>query len=388
MKIFTCGPSIYQRPHIGNYRTFLYEDVLVRYLEYAGYAVDRSIIFTDIEDKAILEALKKKEKIEEITDSAARHFFREARALKLKLPHPVPRASKTIDTAVEIIQRLIKKGYAYEHRGDIFFDPLKYKGFGRLFGLDMNKWPRRKVRFKRDTYNGRRWNLGDFILWHGYRKGDTAFCETPLGRGRPSWNIQDPAVILKHLGESIDINCGGIDNIYRHHDYNIAVMEAATGKEFARYFLHGEHLIVNGKTMSKSRGNIIYPDGVIGGEYTYRHLRFFLITTHYRKKLNFTSESFESTASRLDDFRGMVKRVLAPVKGAVKGVGAGYAVEMKRRFESAMNDDLGVGAAFDSMFEFAVRIAEERQGKGISLSDRDELEVCLRKIDEVLCVIF
>ncbi len=390
VKIFTCGPSIYQRPHIGNYRTFLYEDVLVRYLEYRGYTVDRSIIFTDIEDKAILEALKKNENIEDVTNSAARHFFREARDLKLKLPDPIPRASKTIDTAVEIIQRLIKKGYAYEHRGDIFFDPLKYEGFGRLFGLDMSRWPDRKVRFRRDTYHGRRWNRGDFILWHGYREGDTAFWDTSIGRGRPSWNIQDPAVILRHLGEQIDINCGGIDNIYRHHDYNIAVMEAATGKEFSRFFLHGEHLVVGSRTMSKSRGNIIYPEAVTRGNYKHRHLRFFLINTHYRKKLNYTTHSFEKTAGRLDEFRSMVKKILTPVKGAVKGGNPveEYAGEMQWRFETAMNDDLGVGAAFDSMYEYAERLAKDSAGKKMSSLEKDALAACLRKIDEVMCVIF
>ncbi|MBP7585530.1 MAG: class I tRNA ligase family protein [Spirochaetes bacterium] len=389
VKIFTCGPSIYQRPHIGNYRTFLYEDLLARYLEHLGYRVERSIILTDIEDKAIDEALKKGAGLRKVTGAAAHHFLREAKALHIALPDPIPRATTTIDAAVDIIRRLLKKGIAYRHGGNIYFDPLKYPGFGRLYGLDMKKWPRKKTRFSRDTYNGRRWNRGDFILWHGYREGDIVSWNTPVGRGRPSWNIQDPAVVLKHLGGQVDINCGGIDNIVRHHDYNIAVMEAATGKEYARYYLHGEHLVVRGKTMSKSRGNILYPGDVIGGAIQPRHLRFFLIYRHYRKKLNYTEESFTAAAARLDDFRAMVKRLLAPVKGdAAKRTRVDPGRELLVLFETALNDDLGAGKAFDDISASVKRLLGEREKNGLSRADITSIGKALREIDEVLRVIF
>lgn len=268
VKIFTCGPSIYQRPHIGNYRTFLYEDILVRYLEYCGYEVERIINFTDLEDKTIEESLIQERKLEEITSDVAEHFYRETVDLGIKLPPEIPASSTSVPEAVGIIKTLMEKGHAYRHGEDIFFDPLTYPGFGRLFGLDMSKWPDKKVRFRRDTYNGNRWNRGDFILWHADRGEHVHFWDTAIGRGRPSWNVQDPAMIIKHLGEQVDINCGGIDNIYRHHDYNIAIMEALTGKEYARYYLHGEHLVVDGRTMSKSRGNILYPEEVYKLGYT------------------------------------------------------------------------------------------------------------------------
>ena len=261
VKIFTCGPSIYRRPHIGNYRTFLYEDILVRYLEYQGYEVDRIINFTDVEDKTISEASKEKSSVKDITENAAEFFYREAEDLKIRLPLDIPKSSTSVNEAAMIIARLIEKGYAYRHGDNIFFDPLKKEDFGKLYRLDMSKWPEKKMRFKKDTYNGRRWNRGDFILWHGYTGGDEPFWDTPIGKGRPSWNVQDPAMIVKHLGDQIDINCGGIDNIFRHHDYNIAVMEAYTGKSFANYYMHGEHLFVNGKPMSKA-GEHLYPEHI------------------------------------------------------------------------------------------------------------------------------
>ncbi len=201
VKMFTCGPSVYRRPHLGNYRTFLFEDVLVRYLGYLGYEVHRVINFTDVEDKSLAEAKEQGMTVEALTEPVADRFYRESALLRMKLPEEIPRSSTVVKEAVDLIETLVRKGYAYRHGQDIFFDPLKVKGFGKLFGLDMGRWPTERRRFRRDTYPGRRWNLGDFILWHGCSSGDSAAqWETRIGRGRPAWNIQDPAAIVKHLG--------------------------------------------------------------------------------------------------------------------------------------------------------------------------------------------
>lgn len=263
IKMFTCGPSIYQKPHIGNYRTFLYEDILHRYFEYLGYEVERVLNFTDVEDKAITEAERENIPLKKLTDGIARKFFKDARLFKMKDATYYPRSSTSIDQAVHLIEILIKKGYAYWHEEDVFYDPLKFEGFGRLFGISMQRWPKRRKRFRMDTYPGMRWNLGDFILWHGYRNGDKVYWDTSIGRGRPAWNIQDSAMATEHLGFEIDIVCGGIDNLYRHHDYMIAVTEAVSGKKFSRFWLHGEHLLVDGKKMSKSKGNVLYLDDLL-----------------------------------------------------------------------------------------------------------------------------
>ena len=166
VKIFTCGPSLYQRPHLGNYRTFLYEDILVRYLEYLGYDVERVLNFTDIEDKAVKVAEAEGMDIAELTERVANTFYEEAELLRIKPPTHNPRSSTSVDQAVFLIKELLKNEIAYWHDGDVFFDPLKFPEFGRLFGLDMSRWPKEKKRFKKDTYPGMRWNMGDFVLWH------------------------------------------------------------------------------------------------------------------------------------------------------------------------------------------------------------------------------
>ena len=356
VKIFTCGPSTYRRPHIGNYRTFLYEDILVRYLEYLGYDVRRVINFTDIEDKMLEEAVEVGRKPEDIAAEVADFFHAEADLLAIKLPLNIPRASTSISQAVHLIQKLLKKGIAYWHEGNVFFDPLKFEGFGKLFRLDMSSWPKKKVRFKKDTYNGRRWNRGDFILWHGYTNGDLSYWDTEIGRGRPSWNIQDPAMVTENLGYQIDINCGGIDNIYRHHDYNIAVIESISGKEYANFYLHGEHLIVDGKTMSKSRGNILYPGDVLGRNFKLYHLRFFLIYSHYRRRLNLTDEKLQRAVEYVDSARDLIQRLLGQTRensaADVRQQDADRIITaIRQEFEKHMNDDLSVGRAVDGVYK-------------------------------------
>jgi cysteinyl-tRNA synthetase len=206
-------------------RTFLYEDVLHRYLEYLGYRVQRMMNFTDVEDKAVAEARKQGVTVHELTSAVEERFLEECLMLGIKIPE-IARSSTSVEQAVRLIRILMDKGFAYRHEGDVFYDPLKFKGFGKLFGLDMSRWPKEKRRFRKDTYPGRRWNLGDFILWRRVRgDSDNPSWETELGRGRPAWNVQDAAMVTKHLGDRIDIACGGVDNLYRHHDYTIAVEE-------------------------------------------------------------------------------------------------------------------------------------------------------------------
>ena len=392
VKIFTCGPSTYRRPHIGNYRSFLYEDILVRYLMYRGYSVKRTINFTDVEDKAIVEAEHKGKKVSEITGEVHKHFFRETDLLGIILPDEIPRSSTSVDQAVKIIKKLVKDGAAYWHEGNVYFDPLKFDGFGKLYGLDMSNWPKKKVRFKRDTYNGRRWNRGDFILWHGHdeKKDSSDYWETEIGKGRPAWNIQDPAMILQQIGTQVDINCGGIDNIFRHHDYNIAVMESYSGKPYANYYLHGEHLIVDGKPMSKSIGNILYPDDLVDQGYEHKHLRFFLIYTYYRKKLNFTDRNFQKTSKILDDFRN---RAGAIMDGAAKNGVTSNSIESLIKkipgiFEEQMDDDLNVGKAFDAVYAHLGVIAGQLESSPLSKTLASSLKEQLEKIDTVFGVIF
>jgi cysteinyl-tRNA synthetase len=393
VKMFTCGPSIYRRPHVGNYRSFLWEDVLQRYLEYLGYTVQRVLNFTDVEDKAIAEATQEGIDIARLTGHMADQFLKDAKLLGIELPPVIPRSSTSVDQAVKLITNLLSKGFAYWYEKDVFFDPLKFDGFGRLYRLDMSRWPKEKKRFKRDTYPGRRWNLGDFILWHGYRAGDPVSWDTDIGKGRPSWNIQDPAMITEHLGYRIDIACGGIDNLYRHHDYNIAVVEAASGAELARYWLHGEHLLADGKKMSKSKGNIVYPEDLIEKGCKPRHLRFYLIYGHHRERMNLTRKDLCLSCDKLESFEALVGELLEPGANDLQPEPSDRIVwnltdRLLAGFEESMNNDLDVKGAFDSVFKtVSSLISMKREGR-VGAGAVGRIGENLRKVDQVLQVVF
>ncbi|HIH45040.1 MAG TPA: class I tRNA ligase family protein [Candidatus Methanoperedenaceae archaeon] len=389
VKMFTCGPSIYQRPHIGNYRTFLFEDILQRYLEYLEYAVERTLNFTDVEDKSIQEATKLNMDVLELAERNSMVFFRELVMLRIKPPDHNPRSSTSVEQAVSLIEELLKKGYAYWYRGNVYFDPLKFEGFGKLSRVDKSRWPQGKKRFHRDTYPGNRWNLGDFILWHGYRKGDTIFWDSPIGKGRPAWNVQDPAMAVQTLGFEIDIFCGGIDNMVRHHDYVIAVTESVSGKPLSRYWLHGAHLLVEGKKMSKSKGNIIYPDELQKAGHTPEEIRFFLMYRHYRKRLNFTYDKLKKTSAKLKLALGAVESL----QGAA-GTGTGDAGvreltgRLRKDFERNMDNDLDVRLAFDDMLEVLLKLKRLADSGKVSPQDASDAVGELRKMDYVFQLLF
>ena len=388
VSIFTCGPSVYQRPHIGNMRTFLFEDLLVRYLEYLGYNVKRGMNLTDVEDKAISEAKKEHLSVQKLTDRNIKMFVGEMKLLKVKVPDLLPRASDHVDQAVRIILDLLERGMAYWYRGNIYFDPLKYEGFGKLFGLDMSRWPKSRKRFHKDTYPGIQWNLGDFILWFGYKEGDEVCWDTKIGKGRPSWNIQDPSMIVDYFNETLSIYCGGIDNLYRHHDYTLAILESIRPFPMARYWLHGHHLLVNGQKMSKSKGNIVYVDTLLSQGFSIEEIRFSLIYGHYRDEMNFSAKGMEAAAGRLREFKGLVGAIRkhaarkhtgssAPVEGKV-------AIMLKKTFVDTMDNDLDVKGAFDGLYRIIAGLKPDE----LKPAEAAGIVKTLREIDNVLKVIF
>lgn len=388
VKIFTCGPSIYLRPHLGNHRTFLYEDVLGRYLVFLGYRVERVLPFTDIEDKAIAQAEKEGVSLPDLTGPVAEEFYREACLLRMMPPTWNPRSSTTVEYAVELIERLLEKGIAYRHGPDIFFDPLKFPGFGKLFRLDMARWPEKKRRFRRDTYPGIQWNYGDFILWHGERKGDTVSWETRIGRGRPSWNIQDPAMAFPFLGNSIDIHAGGIDNLYRHHDYNLAIVESLTGREYARYWMHGGHLLLDGKKMSKSRGNLVCLPDLLSRDCSPEDVRFFLIYGHYRDRMNMTREKLDAARMVLRELRALAGQVGEAAKASPAPSPSPQVTGIGEVFSERMDDDLDVKGAVDGILG-SLRDLAALQARGrLTHGEARTAIASLHRVDAVLQVIF
>ena len=380
--VFTCGPSVYQKSHIGNFRTFLFEDILIRYLEYLGASVKRGMNLTDIEDKALEEAKKRKMSVKDLTERNIGYFLREMKLLKMTIPDYLPRASEAVDEAVEIIRQLIARKVAYWYNGNVYFDPLTYSGFGELYGLDMKKWPSERRRFHKDTYPGMRWNLGDFILWHGHQEGDLCW-NTPIGRGRPAWNIQDPSMILKRYHGTLSIYCGGIDNLFRHHDYTRAIVESVRPYPMARFWLHGHHLIVKGQKMSKSKGNIYYIEDLLEDGYTADEIRFFLSYGHYRKELDYTKERMRSAAEKLRDFKGRAKAI-GRKAGRRAEVDRGMSKRVKQIFTREMDNDLNVERAFDKLAEFIEKIKLET----LTPETASGLTKGLRGIDRVLRVLY
>ncbi len=387
--MYTCGPSTYQQPHIGNYRTFLFEDILQRYLEYLGYKVRRLITLTDLEDKAIAQAKKENLTFEEVTRKNEAVFFQDFKLLRIKTPDYPVRASSAVDQAASLIAQLAKKGYVYwyTYRGakNFYFDPQKFEGFGKLAHLDMSKWPKKKRRFHKDTYPGTPWNRGDFIVWDGCKQGAVCY-DTQIGSGRPAWNIQDAAIVTKHLGFTVDVACGGIDNLVRHHDYTLAIAEAVSGKPFSRYWLHGAHLLVNGKKMSKSVGNVIYTGDVLKAGFSGEELRFFLIYAPYREKLNFTYEKLAETSQKLRSFRNMVTAVQGKREGGSSRDAEALIDSLVSGFEYAMNNDLAVKAAFDSLYETISQLNSVQE----PLSEKESKNLLnrLRSVDSVLQCLF
>jgi cysteinyl-tRNA synthetase len=391
VKMYTCGPSTYQPAHIGNYRTFLFEDIVQRYLEYLGYKVSRLITLTDVEDKAIEQAKKEGITVEQLSSKNEKIFFQDFRLLRIKTPDYSVRASTAVDQAATLVAKLVDCGvaYFYRYRGkeNAYFDPLKFKGFGKLSHLDMSKWPKKKRRFHKDTYPGTPWNMGDFILWHGCPQSDICY-QTPIGAGRPAWNLQDAAIVTKNLGFEIDVACGGIDNLVRHHDYNIAIAEAVSGKQLARYWLHGAHLYVDGQKMSKSKGNVYYPKDLAAKGYSGEQIRFYLIYGCYKDTLDFTFEKFDAAAKRLDDLRGMISEFqkTKPKSPSDSGKIKELAEKIVSGFEQAMNDNLDTKTAFDSLCRTFAELFEFKEKIGVK--DKEEILGNLRKIESVLQCLF
>jgi cysteinyl-tRNA synthetase len=383
INIFTCGPSVYQRAHIGNFRTFLFEDILVRYLEYSGYRTKRGMNFTDIEDKSIMEAEKRKTTVKHLTEKNISEFIYEVKALEMKIPDYLPKASESIQETVEIIESLLKNGTAYWHKGNVYFDPLKFPEFGKLYGLDMSGWPSKRKRFHKDTYPGIQWNMGDFILWHGYTKGKSYYCDTSIGKGRPSWNIQDPAMVSKYFNETLSVYCGGIDNLFRHHDYTKAILESVRPYPMAKYWLHCQHLYVNGQKMSKSKGNVLYTDSLQRLGYAMAEIRFFLIYGHYRERMNYSKKQMGVVIEKLRSLKTIIKKIKhrADMKPGVK---SRVVQSLRNIFSNNMDNDLNVKRTFDGLYSILSSINVDT----LKPAEAAGITAVLIEIDEVFKVIF
>ncbi|KKU56150.1 MAG: Cysteine-tRNA ligase [Parcubacteria group bacterium GW2011_GWA1_47_11] len=296
VRMYTCGPTVYDVAHIGNLRTYVFEDVLRRSLEFLGYKVTQVMNITDVEDKIINKAKEQKKRIGEVTKVYTKKFFEDIKSLNIEEVEVYPLATAHVKEIVELIQSLMKKGFAYQgDDGSIYFDISKFKKYGKLVGLGKIAI-KDGARVSADEYS--KDNVRDFVLWKTKKKGEPSW-RSPFGGGRPGWHIECSAMSMRYLGKSFDIHTGGVDNIFPHHENEIAQSEAATGKKFVNYWLHGEHLLVGGERMAKSAKNFFTLDDVEKRGYMPLAFRYFVLGAHYRSKLNFTWTALESAQSGL-----------------------------------------------------------------------------------------
>ncbi|HEX4707791.1 MAG TPA: cysteine--tRNA ligase [Candidatus Udaeobacter sp.] len=351
--MYTCGPTVYSRAHIGNFRAYIFEDLLQRHLELRGYKVHRVMNITDVEDKTIRGAREAAVPLREFTEQFKQAFFEDARTLRIKRANEYPEATdqRHIDRMIEMISALISKGLAYQADDkSVYFRINKFPEYGKLAHFDLSQL-QSTGRVKHDEYDKE--HIGDFALWKAWDEedGDVQW-DSPWGPGRPGWHIECSAMSTALLGDQIDIHCGGVDNIFPHHEAEIAQSEGVTGEKFVRYWLHCAHLLVDGQKMAKSLGNFYTVPDVLAKGYAGRELRYALLRVHYRVPLNFTwegmKEALESLA-RIDEWLARLRECSASVPLATtKERQAG---SMPYTFEEALDNDLNISGALGFLFE-------------------------------------
>ena len=332
--IYGCGLTVYNYGHIGNYRTLVGYDVLTRYLKYKGYKVKKVVNITDVDDKTIRDSIKEGKSLKEFTDKYIKAFFEDEKSLNIIKADKYPKATGHIKEIVKIIEKLLKKGIAYKSDDGIYFNVKKFKSYGKLSGVKLDKL-KSSDRVDSDEYDKE--NVSDFALWKFYDNEDgNVFWETSLGKGRPGWHIECSAMSTKYLGQPFDVHLGGVDLIFPHHENEIAQSEGCCDKKFANYWVHGEWMIVDGKKMSKSLGNYYTVRDLEDMGYSPLTLRYFYLIGHYRSQVNFTVENLKNAGNSLD----RLKRIV----GELKDDGKENSKYLKL-FEKAMDDDLDtVGA--------------------------------------------
>ena len=314
VKMYSCGPTVYNHVHIGNLRAFLFADLLRRYIKYKGYKLTHTMNITDVDDKTIRDSQNEKKSLTEFTQFYEKTFLDNLKTLNIEIPEIMPRATDHIPEIVNMIKSLTEKGHTYESDGSIYFRISSFKEYGALANLDFSKLKENaQGRLTEDEYEKE--NARDFVLWKAYTESDgDVFWETELGKGRPGWHIECSAMSTKYLGDHFDIHTGGVDLIFPHHTNEIAQSVCATGRPFVNYWIHNEHLIVNGKKMSKSLGNFFTLKDLLDKGYHPMAIRYELISTHYRSKLDFRENSLENVWSTVQKFHDFIDS-LSNIKG-------------------------------------------------------------------------
>ncbi len=385
VRIYSCGPTVYGPTHIGNFRSFLFADQLVRYLRYRGLRVTWVMNLTDIDDKIIRGANAAGESIEDLANRWISRFLADADALRMTPPDVLPRPTRHIDDIVRLVSTLEAKGHAYRtDEGSIFFRSDSWPAYGRLARLDPDQL-RVGERVEADEYG--KDDVRDFALWKGPKPGEPSW-DTALGPGRPGWHIECSAMSMRHLGDSFDIHTGGVDLVFPHHEDEIAQSEAATGKPFVGTWLHCAHLRMGGEKMAKSTGNIARVAELLEAGVSPRALRYVLLAVHYRQGLDYSETALEAAGAALE----RLDTLLATLEGYAEARDddptlPGLLAGTRAAFEAALDDDLNVSAALAALFDLVREVNRRIAARSMSTADAGAVRDLLRDLDRVLGIL-
>ncbi|QHI67937.1 cysteine--tRNA ligase [Tichowtungia aerotolerans] len=381
VRLYTCGPTVYNYAHIGNYRAYMFEDLLRRWIQYKGMGITQVQNLTDVDDKTIRGSRETGKPLREYTQTYKDAFFEDLKTLNIQPAEHYPAATDCIPEMIELIEKLFEKGLAYKSDdGSVYFPIDKFPEYGKLARLD-REGMRSGARVDQDEYD--KDNAADFALWKGYveEDGDVVW-DSPWGKGRPGWHIECSAMSQKYLGKTFDLHCGGVDNIFPHHEDEIAQSEGANGCLYSKYWMHNAHLQVEGKKMSKSEGNFFTLREILDKGYSGREIRYELIGTHYRQSLNFTFASLNANRAalaRLDEFYAKLQESIGGETEA--GELPEWAATLAEKFEAALDDDLNIAGALGALFD-----GVHEGNKSFPMSGKEALAVSnlWKKIDSVL----
>jgi len=360
VRMYTCGPTVYHYVHIGNFRTFAFQDILRRYLTYRGYRLDHVMNITDVEDKIIRNAGEAGKSLREYTEVYQKAFEEDARKLRLQTPERVVRATDHIPEMTDAIEELGRRGLTYQSDGSVYYRIAGFPGYGKLSRIDTSGM-RAGARVDLDEYE--KADARDFVLWKATKPGEPCW-ESPFGPGRPGWHIECSAMAMKYLGETLDIHAGGVDLVFPHHENEIAQAEGITGKPFVRFWLHAEFLQIDGQRMAKSLGNFYTLRDILEKGHAPEAVRYLLASVPYRKQLNFTFDALKSAATAIERLRNFRLRLdtdrLEPGESdALTRLG----MEARQQFEAGLDDDLNTAQALGAVFEY-VREVNTRMDAG------------------------
>ena len=395
VRFYTCGPTVYNFAHIGNFRAYMFEDILRRVIQFNGMKVKQVMNLTDVDDKTIRGANAAGVALTDYTKTYKDAFFADLKKLNIQPAEVYPAATDHIPEMIALVEKLVEKGVAYKSDdGSVYFAVTKFPGYGKLAHIDFDN-QRTGARCAADEYDKE--NVGDFALWKAWEESDGPVgWDSPWGRGRPGWHIECSAMSMKYLGETFDLHTGGIDNLFPHHENEIAQAEAATGKPFVKTWMHCAHLKVNGEKMSKSAGNFFTLRDLIEKGWSGREIRYVLVNAHYRQGLNFAFSALEDARRSLERIDRCVDALSARVEALKGGEVEGaekpeWATKCLDDFTAAVNEDLNTPKAFAALFELVRHTnAYLANPQALNLSTSQLLNILniFKRMDSVLGVIF